>query len=87
VVFYLLRNIRVGFYVFDVPGFSSPALATSDQAYIRFHRHDHLSSGRCPEEDSADWTGGLRNLSPGLQNIYVYFNNDAGGNDIENAVT
>jgi uncharacterized protein YecE (DUF72 family) len=86
-VFKLLYKYQVGFCIFDMPGFTSPVVATSNFAYLRFHGHDDLYSSRYPEAELADWAGKLLKLSSAVQIIYIYFNNDAGGYAIENALT
>jgi uncharacterized protein YecE (DUF72 family) len=86
-VFNLLRKYNAGFCVFDMPDFTSPVVVTADFAYIRFHGKNNLYSGCYPDAELADWAERLHKLPPGLGTIYVYFNNDAGGYAIENALT
>ena len=86
-VFDLLRKHNAGFCVFDMPGLTGPLVATADFAYFRFHGKGDLYSGNYPDSDLAEWANKIKKISGGLKTIYVYFNNDAGGNAVRNART
>jgi uncharacterized protein YecE (DUF72 family) len=86
-IYNLLRKYNVGFCTFDMPGLASPLIATTDFAYIRFHGKGDLYSGSYLYAELAEWAGRLQRISSGLKTIYIYFNNDAGGFAIKNALT
>jgi uncharacterized protein YecE (DUF72 family) len=86
-IYDLLRRYKVAFCIFDMPGFTSPAMVTSDFAYVRFHGHDNLYSSRYPDSELANWANKLRSLTSTLKTIYIYFNNDTSGFAVENART
>ena len=86
-VFSLLKKYNAGFCIYDMPGFTSPAIATAELAYVRFHGHNDLYSSRYPDEELAGWAKRLEKISSNLQNLYIYFNNDANGFAVENART
>jgi uncharacterized protein YecE (DUF72 family) len=86
-VFGLLRKHNAGFCIFDMPGFTSPVLATTDFAYFRFHGKGDLYSGKYPDSDLTEWAKKIQQISGGLKTVYIYFNNDAGGYAIQNART
>jgi uncharacterized protein YecE (DUF72 family) len=86
-VFEMLRQHRVGFCVFDMPGQKSPLLATADFAYIRFHGTGERYSGSYPEAALADWADKISKLAKGLDAVYIYFNNDVSGHAVKNAMT
>jgi uncharacterized protein YecE (DUF72 family) len=86
-VFNILRDYKVGFCIFDMPGFASPLETTANFAYIRFHGKGDLYSGSYPDSELSDWADKIRELAKGLKTIHVYFNNDAGGHAIQNALT
>ncbi len=86
-IYSLLQKYNAGFCIFDMPGFTSPVVSTTDLAYIRFHGQDDLYSSRYPDSELADWAKRLQKLSSKLKTLYIYFNNDAGGFAIENALT
>lgn len=86
-IYRLLSKYDAGFCIFNMPGFTSPVISTNDVGYVRFHGQDDLYSSRYPDSELADWAKKLENLSSKLKNLYVYFNNDAGGFAVENALT
>ncbi len=86
-IYDLLHRYDIGFCIYDMPGFTSPFISTADFAYIRFHGHDDLYSSRYPDAKLADWAKKLQKISSNLKTLYVYFNNDASGFAVENAIT
>lgn len=86
-VFDLLLKYRVGFCIFDMPGFTTPNIVTASFAYIRFHGHDSLYASSYPEAELAGWADKLRQLSPRPETVYIFFNNDAEGYALDNALT
>ncbi len=86
-VFRLLQKYNAGFCVYDMPGFTSPIIATADFAYVRFHGKGDLYSGNYPDSELADWAEKLKRLASRVKAVYIYFNNDAGGFALENART
>jgi uncharacterized protein YecE (DUF72 family) len=86
-VFKILRRYGVGLCIFDMPGLTSPLLATADFAYIRFHGSGSLYSSRYSDEELADWAKKIADLAKNLESVYIYFNNDVAGYALDNAVT
>jgi uncharacterized protein YecE (DUF72 family) len=81
----ILRNYKVAFCIFDMPGFASPLEITTNFAYIRFHGKGDLYSGSYPDSELSNWADKIRDLAKGLETTYIYFNNDAGGYAVQNA--
>jgi uncharacterized protein YecE (DUF72 family) len=86
-VFDILRTHKVGLCVFDMPGFSCPLVATGDFAYIRFHGSEGLYSSSYSDEELGQWAQRIARLGPSIKAGYIYFNNDAEGFAIKNAMT
>ncbi len=86
-VFDILRMHNVGLCVFDMPGFSCPLVATSDFAYVRFHGSEGLYSSRYSDQELTQWANRIARLGQSIKASYIYFNNDAEGFAIENAIT
>jgi uncharacterized protein YecE (DUF72 family) len=86
-VFNLLHKYNAALCIFDMPGFTSPMEITTDFSYVRFHGKGELYSGSYPDNDLADWAAKLHQASAALKTIYIYFNNDAGGYAVQNALT
>ena len=58
-----------------------------DFAYIRFHGSEGLYSSCYSDDELADWAKRLTVLGENSKEIYIYFNNDAEGFAIRNAMT
>ena len=86
-VFEVLRKYNTALCVFDMPSLRCPLETTADFAYIRFHGSQGLYSSYYSDEELADWAKRLAALGENLKEIYIYFNNDAEGFAIRNAMT
>jgi uncharacterized protein YecE (DUF72 family) len=86
-VYDILRQHKVGFCIFDMPKLTSPIIATTDFAYIRFHGHESLYASRYNDEALAAWAKKIKRLAKNIKAVYVYFNNDVAGYALENAGT
>jgi uncharacterized protein YecE (DUF72 family) len=71
--------------VFDLPGSKCPLRSTADFAYVRFHGTGPRYSGNYTGALLEDWASRLRDLGRGLEDVYVYFNNDVDGHAVDNA--
>ena len=83
-IFELLRHYNAGFCIYDMPDLTTPVIATSDFAYVRFHGSRQLYSSCYSEEELKDWALQIKGL--GVSNVYAYFNNDAEGFATSNAL-
>ena len=86
-VFKLLEKYGAGFCIFDMPGLTTPLVATADFAYVRFHGSTLMYGGCYSDEELKRWAGQLSQLCQGLRAAYIYFNNDAEGFAVRNAQT
>lgn len=86
-VFKVLRDHNTGFCIFDMPDITCPVVATADFAYIRFHGSTGLYSSNYTDGELAGWAKRLADLATNLAAVYIYFNNDAEGYAVNNAVT
>jgi uncharacterized protein YecE (DUF72 family) len=80
----LLDKYHSGFCVYDMPGLVTPAMVTSDFAYVRFHGNRELYISGYSDEEMGEWAGKIKSLA--VNTVYIYFNNDAGGFAIKNAL-
>ena len=83
-IFELLRHYNAGFCIYDMPDLTTPVIATSDFAYVRFHGSRQLYSSCYSEKELEDWALQIKGL--GAKKVYAYFNNDAEGFAISNAL-
>jgi hypothetical protein len=63
--------------------------ATASTVYVRLHGPDqhNLYGGSYPDEALWWWSLRVREWSQQGKDVFVYFNNDGGGNAVRNAVT
>jgi uncharacterized protein YecE (DUF72 family) len=81
----LLRRHSVAFCSFDMVGLKCPLLATARFAYMRFHGSEALYASNYTDEMLEGWAARLRDLSQEVDELYIYFNNDAWGYAVANA--
>ena len=86
-VFEMLRRRNIGFCIFDMPGFTTPVIATADFAYVRFHGSQSLYSSCYSDEELSRWAEKITQLGEKVKAAYIYFNNDAEALAIRNALT
>ena len=80
-----LRRQGVGFCSFDMVGFECPLTATAPYAYVRFHGSEARYASNYTDEMLEGWAARLRDLAAELEDVFVYFNNDAWGFAAANA--
>jgi uncharacterized protein YecE (DUF72 family) len=63
--------------------------ATAPFVYVRLHGpdHSHLYAGSYSDADLQWWADRVREWESGGRDVYLYFNNDGGGNAVRNALT
>jgi uncharacterized protein YecE (DUF72 family) len=83
--FLQLRRHGSGYCAFDMTGLRPPLLATAPFAYMRFHGSDALYMSNYPDEELEVWARSLTSLAQEVDEVYVYFNNDAFGFAVANA--
>jgi uncharacterized protein YecE (DUF72 family) len=86
-VFKILSRYNAGWCVFDMPGLTSPVVATSDFAYLRFHGSSGLYSSSYSDKELSSWSEKILDLNKALKAVYIYFNNDIAGYALDNART
>jgi uncharacterized protein YecE (DUF72 family) len=85
-VFALLEHYDVALCIHDMPPLQIPLRITSNFVYLRFHGDvDH--SGDYPTETLAVWAQRMQAWQRQELAVYAYFNNDAGGMAVHNALT
>ena len=84
--FKLLKKFKTGFCIHDMPGKESPRVVTSNIIYIRFHGTTSRYSGSYTKSQLQNWAKWFKEQSKNASGIYIYFNNDAHGHAIKNAL-
>jgi len=86
-VYDLLRKYNAGFCIYDMPDLTTPLEVTADFVYVRFHGRGWLYGGCYSDEELSKWAQDIKRLSKNKKAAYSYFNNDAEGFAIQNALT
>ncbi len=85
-IFALLSKYNIGFCIYDLPGYTSPTIQTSDFIYIRFHGSNGLYSSCYSDSELAKWAKNIKGISRNASSIYIYFNNDFEAYAVQNAI-
>lgn len=87
-IFDLLTKHNAAFCIHDFRGERTPKEITADFTYIRMHGPRKTAySGSYPARVLKQWAEQIQSWQDKLRETYVYFNNDAEGNAIKNALT
>jgi uncharacterized protein YecE (DUF72 family) len=81
----LLDRHRVGFVTHDLVGLATPRWASGRTAYVRFHGTGGKYRGRYSADQIGDWARWLVEQGRNGRSAWAYFNNDIGGDAIEDA--
>jgi hypothetical protein len=81
-----LRQYGVAFCSYDMVGFECPLTTTAPYAYLRFHGSEARYASNYTDEMLEGWAARLRVLAVGVEDVFVYFNNDAWGFAVANAL-
>ncbi|MBI2913582.1 MAG: DUF72 domain-containing protein [Chloroflexi bacterium] len=81
-----LRHYGVAFCSYDMVGLECPLTVTAPYAYVRFHGSEARYASNYTDEMLAGWAARLRVLAAGAEEVFVYFNNDAWGFAVANAL-
>jgi uncharacterized protein YecE (DUF72 family) len=88
-VFGLLERHGAAYCVMSGAGLPCVLRATAPFVYVRLHGPDHSSlyAGSYSDADLGWWADRVREWESGGRDVYLYFNNDGGGNAVRNALT
>ena len=86
-IYDLLKQHNTAFCIHDFQGERTPQEITADFTYVRMHGPRKAAySGSYPPRVLKEWAEQIHEWQSELRDIYVYFNNDAEGNAIKNAL-
>jgi uncharacterized protein YecE (DUF72 family) len=86
-IYDLLKQHNTAFCIHDFRGERTPREITADFTYVRMHGPRKAAySGSYPPRVLKEWAKQIHEWQSKLRDIYVYFNNDAEGNAIKNAL-
>jgi len=79
-----LSKKKVAFVISDSPRWPTEIIKTCDFVYVRFHGKPHLFASRYEKEELQRYAKEIKKLKP--KTLFAYFNNDAEGYAVENAL-
>ncbi|MFQ5963028.1 MAG: DUF72 domain-containing protein [Candidatus Scalinduaceae bacterium] len=85
-VYALLEEKNASLCIYHMPGFLSPIKITADFVYMRFHGTESLYGGKYSKSELVRWRDMIKEFAKKGLDVYAYFNNDAYGYAIENAL-
>jgi uncharacterized protein YecE (DUF72 family) len=85
-VYKLLKTYNCAFCMFDMGGKESPLEITADFIYVRMHSPGQMYSGDYRTDLLIPWKKRIMAWDPAVKSIYFYFNNDAHGYAVKNAL-
>ena len=87
--FTLLEKHGAAYCVMSGAGLPCVLRATAPFVYVRLHGPDHLHlyAGSYSDDDLCWWADRIREWQGMGIDVFVYFNNDGGGNAVHNALT
>lgn len=88
-IFRLLEERGAAYCVMSGAQLPCVLRATASFVYVRLHGPDafHLYGGSYADADMMWWANRIREWSDARRDVFVYFNNDGGGNAVCNAAT
>ena len=72
--------------IIDSPDIRTPLITTSDFAYFRMHGREDWYASCYSDKELKEFAQMIRHLSREVKDVYVYFNNDASGYAVMNAL-
>ncbi|HEX3874376.1 MAG TPA: DUF72 domain-containing protein [Solirubrobacteraceae bacterium] len=88
-IFAMLEDHQAAYCVMSGANLPCVLRATAPCVYVRLHGpdQDHLYGGSYSDSDLSWWSDRLREWDRAGRDVFVYFNNDGGGNAVRNART
>lgn len=85
-VYEILRKNKLSFCIYSMPGIECPDEVTSKVVYIRMHGGTILYGSNYSDKELKAWAKKIRRFLKQGKDVYVYFNNDAYGFAVKNAL-
>lgn len=85
-IYEIAKSYNASIAYIDSPTLKIHPKITSNVYYFRFHGSSNLYSSLYSDEELEFFANLIQNVLPKVKNIYVYFNNDAEGNAVLNAL-
>ena len=83
----LLGRYGAGLCVHDMPAAECPITVTASFAYFRLHGLGGATEGEYSDDELRRWEKDIRDAAGGLEQAFIYFDNDEEGRALSNAET
>jgi len=84
--FRILEEFKFAFCIAHGSGLPAKEVATSNSVYLRLHGGEVLYGSNYSDAELRQWAGKIRKWGERKKTVFVYFNNDAYGFAIKNAL-
>lgn len=85
-VYEILKKNNLAFCIYSMPGIGCPEVTTSKVVYIRMHGGTLLYGSNYSDSELRKWAKKIRAFLRKKLDVYIYFNNDAYGYAVKNAL-
>ncbi len=85
-IYSLLREYRAAFCIYQLAGFRSPLVATTDIVYVRLHGPGGKYQGNYSARALAQWATRALEWQAEGREVFIYFDNDQAGYAAKNAI-
>jgi uncharacterized protein YecE (DUF72 family) len=85
-IYSILKKKKLGFCIYSMPGMDCPSIVTGPVVYIRMHGGAVLYGSNYADSELKDLAKRIRGFLRRKLTVYVYFNNDAYGYAVKNAL-
>ena len=82
----ILRRYGAAYCIYDLAGYQTPLITTSDLVYVRLHGPGGKYQGDYPERALDEWARRIAEWSRESRDAWVYFDNDDSGYAPKNAL-
>lgn len=85
-IYSILKKKKLNFCIYSMPGVDCPKVVTGKAVYIRMHGGSILYGSNYADSELKDLAKMVRGFLKKKLSVYVYFNNDAYGYAVKNAL-
>lgn len=85
-IYSILKKNKLNFCIYSMPGIDCPEAVTGSVVYIRMHGGSILYGSNYADSELKDLAKQIKGFLKKKLTVYVYFNNDASGYAVKNAL-